>query len=142
MDTPEPDTVLTALLQRLLSRYGGRQLFLFGPEGEPFMAARLPMEPEEFNLLNSALAMIERLESQRPRPFFALDNEHQLIVAALDEKQDLYFVVLLGHEENTSAMALSVPQLPRLSAEARVASLRHELLPYVQPLRRSDPRRL
>ena len=135
MRRPKPDPILDALLRRLLAKYGGRQLFLFGPEGEPFRAARVPIEPDDFELFKGALCVIEELEATRPRPFFSVDARNRFIVAALDERHDLYFVVLLGDGEPEPHAAVLRPPLPTRTVEERVALLREELIPHLAPLR-------
>lgn len=114
--------VLNAVLGRLLGRHGGKQIFVFGAKGAPFWAARLPIEPEEMGYLARALELIEQLEATRPKPFFAFDDDHRLLVAALDATSDLYFVVLEEPRREASA--------------ARVAAIRHDLLPYASTMRR------
>src|SRR5262245_49881390 len=104
--------VLNAVLGRVLARHGGRQMFVFGAEGSPFWAARLPVAPEELGYLERALELIERLESTLPKPFFAFDDAYRLLVAALDVQSDLYFVVLEGSGQEAAA--------------ARVAAIRVE----------------
>lgn len=64
-------TIIAALLQRALSVDGTRQVFVFGPEGAPFWAAKTPILPEDLLRLDRALTLIEKLETSRPRPFFA-----------------------------------------------------------------------
>jgi hypothetical protein len=114
-------SVLNAVLGRVLARYGGRQIFVFGAEGSPFWAARLPVEPEELGYLERALELIERLEVTLPKPFFAFDDEYRLLVAALDAQSDLYFVVLEDSGQEAAA--------------ARVAAIRLELNPYAPVMR-------
>ena len=116
------EAIVDALLRRLLARHGARQAFLFGPNGEPFRPARVPVEREELVLLERALNLIERMECSRPKPFFARDCANDLLVAALEEKEDLYFVVLGASGD---------PE----PVESSVAILRSELLPYIEPLR-------
>jgi len=83
----------TALLQRLLARPGGRQIFVFGPEGEPFWSA-YPVTTSDIDKLDAAIQLLESLEKTHTRPFFDFDHERNVLVAALDEAEDLYFVVL------------------------------------------------
>ncbi len=45
------DAFLTGLLHQLLARHGGLQVFLFGGEGDPFWAARTPLDRSELRLL-------------------------------------------------------------------------------------------
>jgi hypothetical protein len=117
--TPAPETAaLDALLRRLLSRHGGRQMFVFGHAGEPFWAAHVPLSPSDLAKLDHALALIESTERTRPKPFFVAEDH--LVVAALDEAADLYFVVL--YEPGPVA------------AEARVAAMRAELRPHAVAL--------
>jgi hypothetical protein len=115
------EAAVHALLQRLLARHGGRQLFLFGPDGDPFWAARSPVEARELDVLDAALSLLERLERSRPKPFFSYDPDAGFLVAALDAVEDLYFVVLDD----------AGPEV----AEARVGILRGELAPFANVLR-------
>jgi hypothetical protein len=122
--------IVDTLLRRLLARTGSRQVFLFGPEGEPFMAARLPIERAELAQLNHALDLLERMEeAHRPKPFLASDAEHGLLVAALDEQEDLYVVMLETDPE---------PE----PVEARAAILRQEVDASVAALLRAEMKRL
>ena len=115
--------IVDSLLRRFLARYGARQVFVFGSTGEPFRAGRLPVEREELVGLQHALDLIEQMEAAaRPKPFFARDVENDLLVAALEEKEDIY-VVVLGASDDGEPL------------EARVALLRAELVPYVGSLR-------
>jgi hypothetical protein len=116
-----PAVLLDAVLARLLARNGGRQIFVFGPDGAPFWAARVPVDPEEIGALERALKLIERLEATLPRPFFAYDDAHRLLVAALDARSDLYFVVLDDRGRDATA--------------ARVAAIRLDLAPHLPVLR-------
>ena len=56
---PLTDQELVPLLGQLLARNGGTQIFLFGPEGAPFWAARTPLEQRELKTLSAALELIE-----------------------------------------------------------------------------------
>src|SRR5207253_1810340 len=116
------NSIVDSVLRRFMSRYGVQQLFLFGSSGEPFRAARLTVQRDEVGQLEFALDLIERMEVSRPRPFFARDSEHDLLVAALEDTEDLYVVVL----------GVSGEPEP---VESRVALLRAELIPYVGSLR-------
>ena len=49
--------MLDAILQRLLARHGGRQMFVFGSSGEPFWAAHVPVAPEDLSCLERALGV-------------------------------------------------------------------------------------
>jgi hypothetical protein len=107
----------------MIARFGGRQIFLFGPTGTPFWAARAPVSEADYNRLDVALALLERTEQERPRPFFAHDAANNLVVAALDEREDLYVVVL--HDEVDPA-----------PAEMRVGVLRQEFAGELGALRK------
>ena len=121
MKRTDPAVVLDAVLGRLLGHHGGRQIFVFGADGTPFWAARLPVVPEELGYLERALELIERLEANLPKPFFAFDDAYRLLVAALDARSDLYFVVLEDSGQEAAA--------------ARVAAIRVELAPYAPVMR-------
>jgi len=114
MIDPDPRAVVDAILQRVLSRFAYRQVFLFGPSGDPFWAARLPVTEKELALLGAGTKLLERTEAERQRPFVALDVRRSLLVAALDEREDLYVVVLQD-------LSRGAP------AETRVANLRSEM---------------
>lgn len=118
------DAFLAGLAHRVLSRYGGTQIFIFGPRGEPFWAARVPVRQEELLLLSNALDLIEATESLRPKPFLARDSLKGFTVAALDERHDLYIV--LFDEGRTGPVV-----------EARVAEAVHEVSLHLDPLRRA-----
>jgi hypothetical protein len=115
-------SVVDALLSRLLTRHGGRQIFLFGPAGEPFWAAHLPVAERDLDLLDRGLALLAQLEASRPKPFFAHDRERRLVVAALDGAEDLYVVVLQE-------------ALDPEPAELRAALIRRDAAPDLLPLR-------
>ena len=97
----------------MIARHGGGQVFLFGPEGQPFWASRLPVQRSELTLLRDALDLIERLEAQLPRPFLSSDPGGRFVVAALDTTHDLYVVRFGGPD--------------RVAAEARVVAIRDDL---------------
>ena len=111
-----------ALLAQLQRRHGGEQIFLFGASGDPFWAARTPVEEAEIEELNQALTLLQQLEEKRPKPFFAYTPKRDLLVAALDSTVDLYIVVLAAGPD-------------REAAEARVALIREELAPHAKALR-------
>ena len=113
--------LLDSLSEKLLRVHGGCQIFIFGPDGSPFWAARTP-EQHEIDRLSIALDLIEKLESSKPRPFAASDPKSGLVVDALDERNDLYFVII---RHDSEAAAMPPP------AEA----VRKTLLPHVSWLR-------
>jgi hypothetical protein len=116
------DEFLTGLLSRLLARYGGSQVLLFGAAGEPFWAARALTKPELL-LLDDALALIESLETDHLKPFVGHDARRRFVVAALDAAEDLYVVVFSDDPD-------------RMAADARVVALRDDLRVYAEPIRR------
>jgi hypothetical protein len=120
--------LVDGVLGRALAQGGGRQIFLFGGAGDPFWAARNPVEPDELERLSEALGLIERLEQTRAKPFFAYTPRRDLLVAALDAREDLYIVVLDAGPDTEAA-------------EARVALIREELAPHVGSLREELHRR-
>ena len=124
MDPSVTDAFLTGLLHRLLSRHGGSQVFLFGAEGDPFWAARTPLDPSELTLLREALDLIEALEENRPKPFVGHDPGRRFTVAALDSQEDLYVVVFADGPD-------------REAAEARVVAMRNELRVVAEPVRQA-----
>lgn len=88
--------MIDAILRTWLGRGPYRQVFLFGPSGEPFWAARTPIAPEELALLERGVALLAEEEARRSRPFSSYDLERELFVTALDAREDLYVVVLCG----------------------------------------------
>jgi hypothetical protein len=120
--------LVDGVLGRALAQGGGRQIFLFGATGDPFWAARNPVQAEELDRLSEALGLIERLEQTRAKPFFAYTPRRDLLVVALDAREDLY-IVMLDAGPDTEA------------AEARVAVIRQELAPHVGSLRKELYRR-
>lgn len=119
---PLTDQELLPLLHGLLARHGSTQIFLFGPDGAPFWAARTPLERRELTTLEKALELIEDTENKIRRPFIARDPAEAFTVAALDHRDDLYLVVVA---EDPSSLA----------AEARVAAVRKSLEPVADRLR-------
>lgn len=118
------DAFVTGLCHRILARHGGTQIFLFGPQGEPFWAARVPVQQEELLRLSEALDLIEATEALRPKPFLARDSLKGFTIAALDDRHDLYIVLF---DEGPS----------RPAAEARIAAVLQEMAPHAEPIRRA-----
>src|SRR5262249_3290651 len=116
------DQELLPLLHQLLAQHGGTQIFLFGPEGAPFWAARTPLARSELATLTSALELIEDTEQKVRRPFFARDAAGGFVVAALDHRDDLYLVVVAAEKDPASA-------------EARAVAIRSSLAPVTDRLR-------
>ena len=94
MNRDPRSAILSAVLGGSLSGLGARQIFVFGAEGVPFWSARNPVAPNDLLQLGHALTLIESMEDARPKPFFAHSPDHDLCVAALDNEEDLYVVVL------------------------------------------------
>lgn len=120
-DQAAVSTFITKLLHRLMSRYGGTQIFLFGPEGEPFWPARVPITQDELHLFAKALDFIERVEAELPKPFVAVDPEGRYTIALVGADFDLYVVVFVDEPD-------------RLAAEARVYRIRDEMAPELSRL--------
>ncbi len=120
MASPLTDEFLVSLLHRIQQRLGG-QVFLFGPDGDPFWAARTPLDRGELGALREALELLEATESRVPRPFVARDERGRFVVAALEKATSLYVVLFA---EGPAPLA----------AEARVAAAREELAPYLDAI--------
>ncbi|MBK8212273.1 MAG: hypothetical protein IPK71_00870 [Myxococcales bacterium] len=114
MNDSDPRAIVDAILQRVLSRFAYRQMFLFGPTGDPFWAARLPITEKELALLDAGTKLLASAEPERARPFVAHDMRRALLVAALDADEDLYAVVLQDLSRGSPV-------------ETRVANLRSEM---------------
>ncbi len=70
-----PDVLQAALgvaIERLCRFHPDKQVFVFGPSGEPFWAKE-EVAQAELDELRDALAFIERVEKARSRPFVAVD---------------------------------------------------------------------
>ena len=89
-------TLLAALdlaTERMERLHPDRQIFIFGPEGDPFWARVRPNDGE-LTKLRVALDFLEKIESGRQRPFTASDEFGRFTVFALDVAGELYAVVL------------------------------------------------
>ena len=116
-------TVIVGLaLRAVLSAYRAEQLFLFGPDGNPFWAARTPVQPQELTILERALDLIAAVEGKRAKPFVARSSDAAFSIAALGEDSNLYLVVLASDSHGAPA-------------EGRVALMRDKLRPAVEHLR-------
>jgi hypothetical protein len=102
----DPRAIVDAILQRVLSVHGHRQIFLFGPTGEPFWAARLPVSAKELVLLDIGMRLLQEVERTRERPFVAYEPRHDLFTTALDAREDLYVVVLQDSRSGAPAEAV------------------------------------
>ncbi len=108
------DLLVSQALFEYLAHHGGGQVLLFGPEGKPFWAARVPLDEREQSAFRASLSGIKRLEKEHPRPFLSRNPSGDCVAAALDDREDL--VVVLFADVRTQA-----------AAEARVAAARAEL---------------
>ncbi|MHB1847146.1 MAG: hypothetical protein ACYCWW_20165 [Deltaproteobacteria bacterium] len=116
------DAFISAVLTRVLSHVGVEQLFLFGPEGDPFWAARIPLQHADLRLLLAALDLLESTEAEHEKPFVASDPNGRFTVAAFDANEDIY--VVLVNDQATG-----------LPAEARVSLAREAIRPHVSEIR-------
>ena len=96
---------LDARVRKTLSMLDGGQAFLFGPAGEPFIALGKRVTSAELALLRSALELIEKLDAKHPRPFVGRDPHGHFVLTALDEREDLWVVVLTFAGGNPAAAA-------------------------------------
>jgi hypothetical protein len=112
--TAVDDELLVGFLHRMMARHAASQLFLFGPAGEPFWAARTPIHPWELTILSEAIDLLQALEADRARPFAAVDPRRRFHVAALDFREDLYVVVFDDGLEPKAAEARVACLAPRL----------------------------
>lgn len=94
---PEDAESLLRSLKRHLRedrlRTGADNVLLFGPEGSPFWAAKLPLDPAHLRCLERALEAIEAQAALQPRPFLGTDVEGGFSFGAL-ERPELYFVLV------------------------------------------------
>ncbi len=124
---PLTDAFVVGLLHRLMGRHRYSQVYLFGPAGEPFWAARMPLDELELPLLSEALDLIEAAESAHPKPFIAHDKHGRFVVGAIDASEDLYVVLVTPDREAAAAHAwVSV---------ARLNEVRREIAPHVAAIR-------
>lgn len=123
MDRGAETSVVAAVLERALANQGTQQIFVFGPEGAPFWAARTPVLQDDVAHLERALRIIEQLEPSQPKPFFACAPGGEFHLAALDAEEDLYVVVLARDPDP-------------VHAEARVRRVLLELAPHATSFRR------
>ena len=112
------------ILQRLMTREGVRQAFVFNSEGDPFWVGRRPLLPDELELLDQATTMLEDAEKNLPKPFVAHDETHRFSVAALEQDTDLYLVLLHGPAANEARLALVRQEAAELLRPLRSPSLR------------------
>ncbi|HCF57015.1 MAG TPA: hypothetical protein DFS52_03335 [Myxococcales bacterium] len=127
MDKASVEALVERVLRDVLKRQAAEQLFLFGPSGEPFWCARKPIHRDEMFVLEQALALIQAVETTKPKPFIDHDSAGRYSVAALGGDSDLYVVC--------------VNPLPdRQAAEARVVHLRDVLRVRVRDVRNREIR--
>jgi hypothetical protein len=112
---------IKAHLRRERVRLGATNVFLFGPKGVPFWAARLPVSPAELEILKRSLDAIEAQLGLQARPFFGHVPERQFSYGALVE-DELSFVLVLTDPDRTRA-------------EARVARVGEDLRRLLAPQR-------
>jgi hypothetical protein len=115
--------LIEAVLSRMRARQQWQQIYVFGAEGEPFWAAKMPLQEWELPLFSEALDLIADVEPSRPKPFIAHDSLGRFIVGALDMREELYVVLVPPAGEAASA------------CEDAVARAREELAPYLDVLR-------
>lgn len=115
---------LDARIRKILSMLDGGQAFLFGPTGEPFIAMGKRVTPSELALLRSALEFIEKQEAHHPRPLLGRDPSGRFVLTALDEREDLWVVVLTFAGGNPAAAA------------ANLADSRADFGELLEPIRR------
>lgn len=113
------DSFLLKLLNGVLTRFGGNQIFLFGPDGDPFWPARSPVQQSEIDLLSLAIDHLEGVERARPRPFLTHDPLGRFVAVGLGLAVPLYVVVLDDGPDP-------------LVAERRIARVRDEIAPELE----------
>jgi hypothetical protein len=116
---PLSDAFVVGLLHRLMGRHRYSQVYLFGRTGEPFWAARMPLDQSEIPLLSEALDLIEAAEASHAKPFVAHDEHGRFVVGAIDAAEDLY--VVLVTPDGVSAAGLDEA---RKDIEPHVAAIR------------------
>lgn len=124
---PITDAFVVGLLHRLIGRHRYTQIYLFGPAGEPFWAAQMPLDEAELPLLSEALDLIESAEAAHEKPFIAHDRQGRFVVAAIDGNEDLYVVLVTPDREADVKHAW-------VSRE-RIEDVRKEIAPHVAALR-------
>lgn len=120
---PSVPAALDALLDHLRRervRLGASNVFLFGPAGDPFWAAWMPISRREVAILSDAIDALEAANAHRTKPYIGHDDERRYSFGALDT-HELYFVLV---------MDVPAPD----EAEARVADFRQRLREVALPL--------
>jgi hypothetical protein len=124
-DPSDLDVLVSRALYEHLARHGGGQILLFGPEGKPHWAARVPLDEREQRAFRAALSGIKRLEKDHPKPFMSRHPNGDCVAAALDDREDL-FVVLFAD--------LPTEDL----AETRIAAARADLAKAAERIRETS----
>jgi hypothetical protein len=95
------EAALDVAIERLSRANANRQVFIFGPDGQPFWAKE-PVSASELEWLRRAIALLEKHEERHARPFVMTPTGLPLTVMALDAEGQLYAVVL-SSSRNASA---------------------------------------
>lgn len=119
------DAALDVAIERLCRQHPDDQIFIFGPEGNPFWA-RVQVSDGELEWLRRAIAALEAHEAAHPRPLVLTPPGLPVTVMALDSEGELYAVVLstrrqLPAEQRAGARrrGLELPPTPWLRLKAR-----------------------
>jgi hypothetical protein len=117
------DAALDVAIERLSRSNVNRQVFIFGPDGQPFWAKERVLAGE-LEWLRRAITILEKHEASHPRPFVMTPPGLPLTVMALDAEGQLYAVVLstsrnASEEQKASRNALPVDPWLRSSRSSR-----------------------
>jgi len=117
------EAALDVAIERLSRSNVSRQVFIFGPDGQPFWAKERVLAGE-LEWLRRAITILEKHEASHPRPFVMMPPGLPLTVMALDAEGQLYAVVL-STSRNASAVqkasrnALPMDPSPRSRGSSR-----------------------
>lgn len=87
------EAALDVAIERLSRAHASRQVFIFGPDGQPFWAKE-QVRQGELEWLRRAVTLLEQHEASHARPFVMTPAGLPLTVMALDAEGQLYAVVL------------------------------------------------
>lgn len=126
------------LLSNVLQQHRAEQVFLFGPDAEPFWVARRPISTREYDLLGEAIDLLNEVEQQRPRPFIETERGRGFVVAAFGDDSDLY-LVLIEAPAAPLAVAAGAP-IPLPPLRDRIAQIRDDIAPKLEHVRTAELR--
>lgn len=117
------EAALDVAIERLSRSNVNRQVFIFGPDGQPFWAKERVLSGE-LEWLRRAISLLEKHEASHPRPFVMTPPGLPVTVIALDAEGQLYAVVLsttrnASAEQRVSRSTLPVEPWPRSRGSSR-----------------------